>query len=73
MNKELENLQYELNITLEAMLLYAGVKREKLEKAIDLYIENIDEISKNSEKEGVDEILELVDFLKINYKELFKD
>ncbi|MFK0463314.1 hypothetical protein ACISOT_00660 [Campylobacter jejuni] len=41
LKNELEDLQYELSIVLEAMLLYAGVKREKLENAIEAYIDNI--------------------------------
>ncbi|MFK0439541.1 hypothetical protein ACISOZ_08820 [Campylobacter jejuni] len=64
LKNELEDLQYELSIVLEAMLLYAGVKREKLENAIEAYIDNIDNVLENSDKEGVDEILEEVEFLK---------
>ncbi|MBZ7940280.1 MULTISPECIES: hypothetical protein [Campylobacter] len=71
LNEELEDLQYELSIVLEAMLLYAGVKREKLELAIEAYIDNIDSILKDSKKEGVEEILEVVEFLKNNHKDLF--
>ncbi len=47
LKNELEDLQYELSIVLEAMLLYAGVKREKLENAIEAYIDNIDNDLKN--------------------------
>ena len=68
---EIEDLQYELSIVLEAMLLYAGVKKEKLENAIEAYIDNIDKITQNSNKEGVEEILELVEFLRQNHKEFF--
>lgn len=39
LKNELEDLRYELSIVLEAMLLYAGVKREKLESAIEAYID----------------------------------
>ncbi|EAH9465127.1 hypothetical protein EYI26_09565, partial [Campylobacter jejuni] len=59
LKNELEDLQYELSIVLEAMLLYSGVKREKLENAIEAYIDNIDNVLENSNKEGVDEILEV--------------
>ncbi len=38
LKNELEDLQYELSIVLEAMLLYAGVKREKLENAMKLIL-----------------------------------
>ncbi|MBK1994158.1 hypothetical protein FSE90_07840, partial [Campylobacter novaezeelandiae] len=62
--QEIEDLTYELNIVLEAMLLYAGVKRNKLDKAIEIYIENIDIILEHSTNEGVDEILEVVEYLR---------
>ncbi|EAI3823887.1 hypothetical protein XJ45_06320 [Campylobacter coli] len=72
LKNELEDLRYELNIVLEAMLLYAGVKREKLENAIEAYIDNIDSVLENSNKEGVDEVLEVVEFLKNQHPELFQ-
>ncbi|MBM0637031.1 hypothetical protein LNU06_02575 [Campylobacter sp. VicNov18] len=72
LKKQLQDLRYELSIVLEAMLLYSGVKREKLENAIEAYIDNIDKVLENSTKEGVDEILEVVEFLKNTRKDLFK-
>ncbi len=71
MNEDLQDLQYELSVTLEAMLLLAGVRRECLEAAVDAYIEVIDEVLENSTKEGADEILEVVEYLKTHKKELF--
>ncbi|ARJ56586.1 hypothetical protein [Campylobacter cuniculorum] len=71
LQNELEDLSYELNIVLEAMLLYAGAKREKLEDLVRLYIDKIDEILENSQKEGVDEILEVVEYLKTHHNEFF--
>lgn len=53
LKNELEDLQYELSIVLEAMLLYAGVKREKLENAIEAYIDNIEMYSKIPTKKGL--------------------
>ncbi|EID0114278.1 hypothetical protein LA115_001922, partial [Campylobacter jejuni] len=47
-------------------------KREKLENAIEAYIDNIDNVLENSNKEGVDEILEVVEFLKNKYKDFFQ-
>lgn len=70
-SEDLENLQYELNITLEAMLLYAGVKRTKLDEAVQEYIECIDEVLENFEGEGVDEVLAVVAYLKKHKSELF--
>ncbi len=72
LKNELEDLRYELSIVLEAMLLYAGVKRENLESAIEAYIDNIDSVLENSNKEGVDEVLEVVEFLKNQHSELFQ-
>ncbi|AVS39507.1 hypothetical protein EY842_08035 [Campylobacter coli] len=72
LKNELEDLRYELSIVLEAMLLYAGVKREKLESAIEAYIDNIDSVLENSNKEGVDEVLEVVEFLKNQHPEFFQ-
>ena len=71
MNEDLQDLQYELSVVLEAMLLYAGVERQRLEEAVEAYIECIDEVLENSEKEGVDEILAVVEYLKTHNKELF--
>ncbi len=71
LKNELEDLRY-VSIVLEAMLLYAGVKREKLESAIEAYIDNIDSVLENSNKEGVDEVLEVVEFLKNQHSELFQ-
>lgn len=69
--QELEDLRYELSVVLEAMLLYAGAKREKLEELIELYIDKIDEVLEHSDKEGVDEILEFVEYLKTHHSEFF--
>ena len=71
MNEDLEDLQYELSVVLEAMLLYAGVKRERLERAVETYIEVIDKVLENSSSQGVDEILEVVEYLKKHNSELF--
>ncbi|MBF7043530.1 hypothetical protein IY972_01960 [Campylobacter volucris] len=71
LKEEIENLQYELSIVLEAMLLYAGVKKEKLDKAIECYIDCIDDVCAKSQSEGVDEILEVVEHLKQHHSELF--
>lgn len=72
MNEDLQDLQYELSVVLEAMLLYAGVERQRLEEAVEAYIECIDKVLENSTKEGVDEILAVVEYLKTHNKELFK-
>ena len=47
------------------------MKKDALQKACDLYIENIDDVLENSNAEGAEGILEVVEFLKKNHKELF--
>ncbi|AJC90940.1 hypothetical protein CSUB8523_1211 [Campylobacter subantarcticus LMG 24377] len=72
LKEEVENLQYELSIVLEAMLLLAGVEKNKLEKAVEAYIDCIDEVCQNTQKEGVEEVLEVVEYLKNHHKDLFQ-
>ena len=38
-----DELSYELSMMLEAMLYYAGVKKDRLEDAAETYIECIDD------------------------------
>lgn len=67
-----DELMYEINILLEGLLYYAGVKKDKLQEAVKIYVDNIDDILEDSDSEGVDEIIEVIEFLKSNHKELFK-
>ncbi|MCR6570347.1 hypothetical protein CINS5915_00475 [Campylobacter insulaenigrae] len=53
------------------MLLYAGVKKTKIEEAIECYIDCIDDVCSKSTKEGVDEILEVVEYLRNHHGNLF--
>lgn len=67
----MQDMAYEISILLEAMLFYAGVKEENLDKVAQLYIENIDAVLENSQSEGFEECVEVVNFLKKNYPEFF--
>ena len=69
---DFEEMAYEVSVLLEGMLYFAGVKRANLEKAAEIYIENIDEILENSNLDGVDEPIAVVEYLKKNHKELFE-
>ena len=68
-----QDLIYEINILLDAMLLYAGVKRERLADAAQLYIENIDTVLANSDASGADEVIAVVEFLRSKHAELFEN
>ncbi|MCI6988616.1 MAG: hypothetical protein MR902_03475 [Campylobacter sp.] len=66
-----EDLMYEISVLLETVLILSGVKKDCLEKAVDLYIDNIDEILDDSDLDGYESVLEVVKFLKANHSELF--
>lgn len=68
-----QDLIYEINILLDAMLLYAGVKRDRLADAAQLYIENIDTVLENSDASGADEVIAVVEFLRGKHAELFEN
>ena len=68
-----QDLIYEINILLDAMLLYAGVKRERLADAAQLYIENIDVVLQNSDASGAGEVIAVVEFLRGKHAELFEN
>lgn len=68
----LEELSYELSVVLEGMLYYAGVKKAKLEEAAQIYVECIDDALEGSNAEGVDEVIEIVEYMKKNHKKLFE-
>ena len=67
-----DELSYELSMMLEAMLYYAGVKKDRLEDAAETYIECIDDALENSGAEGVDEVLEVVEYMKKKPAKFFK-
>ncbi|MCR4942108.1 MAG: hypothetical protein K5978_04880 [Campylobacter sp.] len=66
-----DELSYELSMVLEAMLYYAGVSKNKLEEAAQVYVESIDDALENSQSEGVDEVIEIVEYMKKHHSKLF--
>lgn len=72
-NEDIEELNYQVNILLEGALYFAGVKKNKLEKAVEIYIDSVDEIlDKNQSIDGVDEVILTINSMKISHKELFE-
>lgn len=67
----MQDMAYEISILLEAMLFYAGVKKENLDKVAQLYIENIDKVLEDSQSEGFEECVEVINYLKKDYPEFF--
>lgn len=68
----LEEMSYELELATLTMLYYAGIKKERLNEAFDKYIEIIDDVLENSDADGVDEIIAVVEHMKKSFPELFK-
>jgi len=75
--KELEEENQELSLhladMLEVALLYAGAKKDKIEKIAKLYVDNIDEALKDDESEEMDreDIITVIEFIKGKHPELF--
>ncbi len=68
-----DELNYQVSILLEGALYFAGVKKENLQKATEIYIDIIDDIlDQNPDIEGVDEVIKTINFIKQNHPELFK-
>lgn len=68
----LEEMSYELELATLGMLYYAGVKKERLNDAFDRYIDVIDDVLENSDVNGVDEVITVIEHLKKSCPELFK-
>ncbi|WP_169975106.1 MULTISPECIES: hypothetical protein [unclassified Campylobacter] len=68
----IDELSYELSVMLEGMLYYAGVKKDKLQDAAETYIESIEEALEGSDAEGVDEVIEVIEYMKKKHSKFFK-
>ncbi|QCD52862.1 hypothetical protein [Campylobacter sp. RM16192] len=68
----IEELSYELSVMLEGMLYYAGVKKDKLQDAAETYIDSIEEALDGSDAEGVDEVIEVIEYMKKKHSKFFK-
>lgn len=71
---EIEEMAMQLADMLGAALYFAGVKKEELPKAIDLYLKSIDEVFEDEDEDaemGFDEIVEVIKYLKTKYPKLF--
>ena len=73
LKEEIEDLTIHLADMLEAVLYYAGVKEENLEKGVKAYIEALDEVfdEEDDSDMGYREMVEVIDYLKKQKPELF--
>ncbi len=70
---EIEELAIQLSDMLNAALFFAGVKKENLKKAVDIYLDSIDEIFDDDDDSemGLDEIIIVINHMKRKNPELF--
>jgi len=68
----IEEMSFMLQDTLKATLYFAGVKKNKLEDAIDAYLEAIDDIFGDEEGiVGFEEIVKTIEHLRNTKAQLF--
>ncbi len=71
---EIEELAMQLSDMLNAALFFAGVKRENLKKAVDAYLDAIDEVFDEDDdgEMGLDEIITVINHIKKKKPKLFE-
>lgn len=71
---EIEEMAMQLADMLGAALYFAGVKKEDLPKAIDLYLKGLDEVFEDDDEDsemGFEEVIEVIEYLKTKHPKLF--
>ncbi len=71
---ELEEMAMQLADMLGAALYFAGVKKEDLPKAVDLYLQGMDEVFEGEDEDeemGFEEVIQVIEHLKKKYPKLF--
>ncbi len=71
---EIEEMAMQLADMLGAALYFAGVKKEELPKAIDLYLKGLDEVFEDEDEDGemgFEEIIQVIEHLKATHPKLF--
>ncbi|MBP6325185.1 MAG: hypothetical protein KBE79_02615 [Sulfurospirillum sp.] len=71
---EIEEMAMQLADMLGAALYFAGVKKEDLPKAVDLYLKGLDEVfgeEDEDEEMGFEEVIEVIEYLQNKHPKLF--
>lgn len=71
---EIEEMAMQLADMLGAALYFAGVKKEELPQAIDLYLKSMDEVFEDEDEDsemGFEEIIEVIEYVKSKYPKMF--
>jgi len=71
---EIEEMAMQLADMLGAALYFAGVKKEDLPKAIDLYLNGLDEVFEDEDEDsemGFEEVVEVIEYINNKNPKLF--
>lgn len=71
---EIEEMAMQLADMLGVALHFAGVKKDDLPKAIDLYLKGLDEVFEDEDEDsdmGFEEIIQVIEYLKTKHPKLF--
>lgn len=71
---EIEELAMQLADMLGAALYFAGVKRENIPKAVDYYLQGLDEVFDDDDEEaemGFEEVIQVIEHIQKNHPKLF--
>ena len=72
---EIEEMAMQLADMLGAALYFAGVKKEDLPKAVDLYLQGLDEVFGEEDDEddemGFEEVIQVIEYLQKKHPKLF--
>ena len=73
LQEEIVELSLHLADMLEVALLYAGAKKEKIEKVAKLNVDSIDEALKDDDSEEMDreDIITVIEYIKSKNRDLF--
>jgi len=73
LQEELDELSLHLADMLEVALVYAGAKKDMIEKVSNLYIDSIDEALKDDDSDEMDreDIITVIEFIKAKEPGLF--
>ncbi|MDD2383750.1 MAG: hypothetical protein PHN18_06125 [Sulfurospirillaceae bacterium] len=71
---EIEELAMQLADMLGVALYFAGVKREDIPKAVDVYLQGLDEVFDDDEEDGemgFEEIIQVIEYIRKKHPKLF--
>ena len=71
---EIEELAMQLADMLGVALYFAGVKREDIPKAVDLYLQGLDEVFDDDEEDGemgFEEVIQVIEYIRKKNPKLF--